>query len=81
MILIVRVMSFSSLISIVFLLYVVFHAHILHVFNITQYALMCLFSGCDLKVTDHETLFETRQQRIERGVILLYNWLLLPSLE
>jgi hypothetical protein len=26
--------------------------------------------GCDLKITDHETLFETRQQRVRRGTSL-----------
>ncbi len=27
--------------------------------------------GCDLKITDHETMFETRQQRLSRGVNLI----------
>jgi hypothetical protein len=26
--------------------------------------------GCDLKITDHETLFETRRQRVQRGTLL-----------
>lgn len=26
--------------------------------------------GCDLKVSDHETLFETRKQRAERGALV-----------